>query len=38
MDRLVTMFKLIYRSTKTHKRIKKLIKIQFKLLDEMKLH
>lgn len=37
MDRLTTMLKLIYRSIKTHKRIKKLIKIQFKLLEEMKL-
>ena len=37
MDRLITMFKLIYRSVRTHNRIKKLIKIQFKLLEEMKL-
>lgn len=37
MDKIIIMLKLIYRSTQTHKRIKKLIKIQFKLLDEMKL-
>ena len=36
MDKLITMLKLIYESVKTHKRIKKLTKIQFKLLDEMK--
>ena len=37
MDKLITMFKLIYRSMKTHKRITKLIKIQSQLLNEMKL-
>jgi hypothetical protein len=35
MNKLITMFQLIYRSVKIHKRILKLIKIQSKLLDEM---
>lgn len=35
MNKFIIMFKLMYRSIKTHKRIMKLIKIQSKLLKEM---
>jgi len=37
VDKIITMFKLIYRSMKTYRRINKLHKIQFKLLKEMNL-
>jgi hypothetical protein len=38
MDRLITMIKLIYRNMKTYKRINKLLKLESKLMHEMKIH